>query len=132
MLQAQSPSDKADVTLIFARSSSPAALFSPLVVSAGFSVSLTLSSLTMMCLGVILFTFPMLDFIGFLDLWVYKCSLGLETFWPLFKYSSFRCFFLHFSSLSRDSSCPYIKPFEVGKSSNVFFFSSYGTYVNGW
>lgn len=102
VLQAQSPSDEADVTLIFASQ--------PLFPSGWFcrllSVLLTLSSLTMMCLKDSLHVpYAWLHWIswicGFISVhWVWK------LFWPLFKYSSFWCCFLHFSSLFRDSSCP--------------------------
>ena len=65
--------------------------------------------------------FLCLTSLDFLDLWVYKCSLGLDIFgYYFFKYFSLWSFFLHFSSLFRDPSCPYIKPFEVGKSCNIF------------
>lgn len=96
-------------------------LFPPLADSTVFSASLTLSSLTMMswcdspyvCYAWLHWTSWICGFISVHGAWKFFGHY-------FFKYFSLWSFFLHFSSLFRDSSCPYIKPFEVGKSSNIF------------
>ena len=97
------------------------ASFSPLADSTVFSASLTLSSLTMMswCDSPHV-SYAWLHWTS----WIYG-FISVHSAWTFFgyyffKYFSLWSFFLHFSSLFRDPSCPYIKPFEVGKSCNIF------------